>query len=63
MKAKISLQVIIVGAGMGGLGTAISLRRAGHKVVVLEQAPEFIEASHLLRFTVDTCLNDLLPRS
>lgn len=44
MKAGKSIQVVIVGAGMGGLGTAISLRKAGHKVIVLEQAPEFIEA-------------------
>ncbi len=43
MKAIFSLQVVIVGAGLGGLGTAISLRKAGHKVIVLEQAPEFIE--------------------
>ncbi|KAJ4988550.1 salicylate hydroxylase [Stagonosporopsis vannaccii] len=28
---------------MGGLGAAISLRKAGHKVIVLEQAPEFGE--------------------
>ncbi|KAH9215624.1 salicylate hydroxylase [Leptodontidium sp. 2 PMI_412] len=43
MKAGKSIQVVIVGAGMGGLGTAIALRRAGHKVIVLEQAPEFGE--------------------
>lgn len=45
MKAGKSIQVVIVGAGMGGLGTAIALRRAGHKVIVLEQAPEFGEVS------------------
>ncbi|CZR68029.1 uncharacterized protein PAC_17928 [Phialocephala subalpina] len=43
MKAGKSIQVVFVGAGMGGLGTAISLRKAGHKVIVLEQAPEFSE--------------------
>ncbi|KEF51437.1 uncharacterized protein A1O9_12586 [Exophiala aquamarina CBS 119918] len=43
MDAGCSLRVVIVGAGMGGLGTAICLARAGHKVVVLEQAPDFVE--------------------
>jgi 2-polyprenyl-6-methoxyphenol hydroxylase-like FAD-dependent oxidoreductase len=46
MKATTQIQVVIVGAGMGGLGAAISLRKAGHKVIVLEQAPEFIEVRH-----------------
>lgn len=43
MKAAKSIQVVIVGAGIGGLGTAITLQKAGHKVLVLEQASEFIE--------------------
>ncbi|KAB8270626.1 hypothetical protein BDV30DRAFT_250511 [Aspergillus minisclerotigenes] len=34
-----SVSVIIVGAGLGGLATAIGLRRAGHQVTVLEKAP------------------------
>lgn len=45
MTAKCQLEVIIVGAGMGGLGTALALRQAGHRVTVLEQAPEFVEVS------------------
>ncbi|OBT75480.1 hypothetical protein VF21_04900 [Pseudogymnoascus sp. 05NY08] len=43
MKAQKSIQIVIAGAGIGGLGAAIALRRAGHKVIVLEQAPEFAE--------------------
>jgi salicylate hydroxylase len=39
----LELQVIVVGAGMAGLATAISLRKIGCKVTVLEQAPEFGE--------------------
>jgi salicylate hydroxylase len=32
------LRVIVVGAGLGGLGAAIALRRAGHDVQVIEQS-------------------------
>ncbi|MBS1881800.1 MAG: FAD-dependent monooxygenase [Actinobacteria bacterium] len=32
------LRVVVVGAGLGGLAAAIALRRAGHEVVVVEQA-------------------------
>ena len=33
------IHVGLVGAGIGGLATAIALRRAGAKVTVLESAP------------------------
>lgn len=56
MTAKCQLDVIIVGAGMGGMGTALALRQAGHRVTVLEKAPELVEVStkHFsMRATVD----------
>jgi len=37
------LKVIIAGAGLGGLATAIALARRGHSVTVFEQAPELGE--------------------
>lgn len=33
------MKVVVVGAGLGGLGTALRLQGAGHEVTVLEQAP------------------------
>ncbi len=35
------LPIIIVGGGLGGLTTALALGRAGRRVRILEQAPEF----------------------
>lgn len=37
------LNVVIVGAGIGGLTAAIGLRQDGHQVVVLDQAAQFGE--------------------
>ncbi|PVI02342.1 FAD/NAD(P)-binding domain-containing protein [Periconia macrospinosa] len=39
----IKLNIIISGAGLGGLSTAIALRRRGHKVKVFEKAPALNE--------------------
>lgn len=41
--AKTKLEILIVGAGIGGLATAVALRRRGHVVTVFEQAPELME--------------------
>ena len=37
------LKIIVVGAGLGGLATAVALRRRGHEVSVFEKAPELGE--------------------
>ena len=40
------LNVIVVGAGLGGLASAVALQKKGHRVRVLEQAPEIAEVSN-----------------
>ncbi|MEV0557628.1 FAD-dependent monooxygenase [Streptomyces sp. NPDC050597] len=37
------MRAIVVGAGVGGLAAALSLRRAGHEVTLVEQAARFTE--------------------
>jgi heterodisulfide reductase subunit A-like polyferredoxin len=43
LQAKVTLRVIVVGAGLGGLACAIALTRRGHKVTVLEQSSQLGE--------------------
>lgn len=38
-KAPLSLNVVVVGCGLGGLAAAYCLNQAGHKVTILESAP------------------------
>jgi hypothetical protein len=58
-QAKVLLNVVIVGAGLGGLATALALARQGHKVVVLEQAHalEEVQYSLLSRLAFRYCAN------
>lgn len=41
------LKVVVVGAGIGGLQTALALAADGHKVTVLETVKEFAEVLHI----------------
>lgn len=43
MAPHTQLNVVIVGAGIGGLGASIAITNAGHTAIVLEQALDFVE--------------------
>jgi len=44
------MKVLIVGAGIAGLTLALSLRRAGHAVVVIEKAPRLRDDGYMIDF-------------
>ncbi|KAJ5203710.1 uncharacterized protein N7498_004589 [Penicillium cinerascens] len=47
--ASKSLNVLIVGAGLGGLAAGLALQTDGHKVTMIDAAPEFAEAGAGIR--------------
>ncbi|TQM43847.1 FAD-dependent oxidoreductase [Pseudonocardia cypriaca] len=50
MSARTGIGVLVVGGGIGGLATALSLARNGHRVHLLERAAEFAEIGAGLQF-------------
>ena len=46
-QSRVKLDILIAGAGLGGLAAAIALSLRGHRVKVFEQAPELGEVSVL----------------
>lgn len=49
------IHVVIVGAGFGGLTTAIECHFKGHKVTVLEQVPEWKNLGDILSLGMYIC--------
>lgn len=47
-KSSVKLDVIVVGAGISGLATAISTALSGHSVTVFESAKELLEVRLVL---------------
>jgi salicylate hydroxylase len=43
IKSQLALSIVVVGAGLGGLATAIALASSGHSVTVYEQAAKLGE--------------------
>ncbi|HCO45575.1 MAG TPA: 2-polyprenyl-6-methoxyphenol hydroxylase, partial [Erythrobacter sp.] len=57
--------VLVIGGGVGGLTTAIALRRAGHTVTVIEKDPDWsvygvgiIQQSNVIRAMAELELLD-----
>lgn len=50
----VRLRVLIVGAGLGGLATAVALARRGHTVEILEQASTLGEVQ-LAAYLISNC--------
>ena len=50
-KAALSLHIVIVGCGIGGLAAAHCLGRVGHKITLLEQAPAIGEVGAGIQVT------------
>ncbi|OJJ02012.1 hypothetical protein ASPVEDRAFT_887626 [Aspergillus versicolor CBS 583.65] len=48
-KASRALNVLVVGAGLGGLAAGLALQTDGHKVTIIDSAPQFAEAGAGIR--------------
>ena len=46
------MHVVIVGAGLGGLAAAIGIAKAGHQIIILEQAGALGEVCVILQRNV-----------
>ena len=55
MANESSVNVVIVGAGLGGLSAAIAIARSGHRVKVIEQAPKLGEVGISTKLPYNEC--------
>jgi len=52
--SPLSLDIIVIGAGLAGLGTAIAVKEAGHKVLVIEATASLAEVGAGLQILPQT---------
>lgn len=50
IRSPVQLEIIVVGAGLSGLATAVAAALSGHKVTVFESAKELLEVSPISKF-------------
>jgi len=43
------MDILVVGAGLGGLAAGLALQTDGHRVTIIDSAPEFAEAGAGIR--------------
>ncbi|MEE2968685.1 MAG: NAD(P)-binding protein [Pseudomonadota bacterium] len=53
------LNILVAGAGLGGLAAASNLMKAGHDVTIYEQAPELSEVGAGIQLSASHVLNHL----
>jgi 2-polyprenyl-6-methoxyphenol hydroxylase-like FAD-dependent oxidoreductase len=52
---KTNIKVVVVGAGFGGLATAVESKLKGHDVVVIEKTPKWEQLGDIISISKSCC--------